>query len=84
MCVQTERFQEQSVIKTNLTKQEVQERLSKPKKNEVDNESCNQFINDTNGLTISLQQGNSSLQSFIWIFLQSRAEEAKNDLKYFK
>lgn len=29
-------------------------------------EPYTQFINDTNGLTISLQQGNSSLQSFIF------------------
>ncbi|MBQ1761062.1 MAG: hypothetical protein IIZ94_15430, partial [Prevotella sp.] len=26
----------------------------------------------------------TSLQSFVWIFLQSRVEEAKNDLKYFR
>lgn len=31
---------------------------------EKDLEPYNQFINDSNGLTISLQQGNSSLQSF--------------------
>ena len=29
-------------------------------------------------------QTHTSLQSFIWLFLQSRVEEAKNDLKYFK
>lgn len=40
--------------------------LSGKDKSENAVEPYTQFINDTNGLTISLQQGNSSLQSFIF------------------
>nr|WP_318659980.1 DUF2357 domain-containing protein [uncultured Treponema sp.] len=40
--------------------------LSGKDKTETGVEPYTQFVNDTNGLTISLQQGNSSLQSFIF------------------
>ncbi len=40
--------------------------LSGKDKNVTTIEPYNQFINEVNGLTISLQQGNSSLQSFIF------------------
>ena len=40
--------------------------LSGKDKNGTNKEPYNQFINDVNGLTISLQQGNSSIQSFIF------------------
>ena len=66
------------LIKTNLTKEEVQERLSKPKKNEVDNENEE---NDIDGKIVSDPSSNVKHTTSLKQKDKDKAKEGKKNRK---